>query len=156
MTRIIFLDIDGVMINTGQMLVNPDASWERKFDPIPIAIINLLCDRSGAFIVFNTTHNRPFDDVPNIDVALVQQGLKQHHIFDSDPHTLYPSIRRDDAVQEWLKRHEKEKIDWVAFDDVKFTQDERLILIDSRSGLTTQHMDEALIHWGLDCPIFAM
>jgi hypothetical protein len=145
--KIAFLDIDGPMIPSGQYLINRMCSWERDFPAIPIACMNALCERSGAKIVLNTTHNNPIDGVPDIKVMLIRAGLKEEH-FHVDSKTSYPNNtisggRRMLAVNEWLEEH-PEVTQWVAFDDEPFTNLENLILIDMDSGIHVGHLNQAL------------
>lgn len=141
--KIIFLDIDGPMIPASYFLVDSMASWKRRFPDTTVAVIKRLCEQTGAKVVFNTTHNRPFDGVDDIDVALEKQGLDREHIHETDLATKYPDIERGLAVKEWLSRH-PEVTDWVALDDVRFTDDPRLIFVDSDAGLHLGHLNAAV------------
>lgn len=84
MTRILFLDIDGVMIPATQQLLDPNSSWKRNFPQTTIAVINEICKRTEARIVFNTTHNNPIPNAPDIEVTLVNQGLNEDYLFNQD------------------------------------------------------------------------
>jgi len=149
LTKVIFLDIDGPMIPGTWLLVDNLASWKREFPPHTVAVVREMCKRTGALVVFNTTHNRPFakaygvDDIDDIDVALVKQGLPEEYLHPTDHATQYPDIERGLAVTEWLHRH-TEVTDWVALDDVKFTDDKRLLLVDPMVGLTVDHLNDAI------------
>lgn len=145
--KVIFLDIDGPMISSLMILVNRMASFQREFPSTAIAAMNEVCERTGAKIVLNTTHNRPIRGVMNIDDALVNQGLDAEHLHSSDRHTKYPEIQRDIAVNEWLHRH-PEVTAWVAFDDARFTDKENLIWIDPDTGITVPHLNAAIDQLG--------
>lgn len=141
--RVVFLDIDGPMIPATMVLIDPGASWKRLFPATTVAVVNALCARTGAKIVFNTTHNIPIDQAPDIEVALVNQGLDAEHLHPSDLKTSYPSLPRDIAVREWLARHaEVER--WVALDDVRFTEEPNLIWVDPDAGLHVGHLNAAI------------
>jgi hypothetical protein len=139
---VIFLDIDGPMIPATMFLIDRMCSFNRNFPATTIAVVNDLCKRTGAKIVFNTTHNRPFNGVPDIDVALVEQGLNAAHLHD-DKHTLYPSIPRDVAIKEWLARHDEVEA-WVAIDDVLCADPEHMILVDPDAGVHVGHLNDAV------------
>ena len=139
--KVVFLDIDGPMIPATCFLYDRMASYERRFPPTTLAVIKAVCERTGAKIVFNTTHNISFPEVDDICVALVKQGLPAEYLH-QDHHTRYPELDRDLAVKEWLGRHPTEA--WIAFDDVHFTKDERLIFIDSDAGLHIGHLNIAV------------
>jgi len=146
--RIVLLDIDGVVIPATQMLVDPMSACDRILPATTIAALNRLCALSGAKIVFNTTHNDSWPDVPDIEVAMVTQGLDPSHLHPTDLRTSYPSRPRAEAVAEWLERH-PEIEQWVAFDDARFTEDDRLVLIDPDGGLHLGHVNAALAIFGL-------
>lgn len=140
--KVIFLDIDGPMIPATMFLLNRMCSHERQCSPLAIAVMNRLCQNTGAKIVFNTTHNKNWDGVDSIETALVAQGLNSDHIHPTDPKTTYPFNRRDVAVTTWLAKH-PEVTDWVALDDAKFTDKENLILVEPDGGLHLGHMNLA-------------
>jgi hypothetical protein len=144
--RVLFLDIDGPMIPTTMMLGNPMASFERKFPATTIGAVNYLCKKSGAKIVLNTTHNISHDDVPDIEIALAEHGLNPDH-FHEDIKTSYPVNGRGGAVAAWLSTHPG--VDWLAFDDARFIENDRLIWIDPDQGITTAHVNQALQQWGV-------
>lgn len=146
-TKIIFLDIDGPMIPATMFLVDRMASYNRTFPCTTIAVMNRLCEDTGAKIVFNTTHNRPFDGVADIEVAIVSAGLNAAHLHPSDLKTAYPDLRRASAVKAWLMRH-PEVTDWIALDDANFTDEPNLIWIDPDAGLHTGHLNQALVKLG--------
>lgn len=146
--RIIFLDIDGPMIPASYYLVHRDCSHKRKFPETQIALLNELCERAGAKIVFNSTHNQSWDWVEDIDVAIVRAGFMPYHIRKTDFKTRYPSLPRDLAVTEWLANHNP-NADWIAIDDVRFTDDERLFWVDADTGVTLRHLNDIADHWRL-------
>lgn len=96
--------------------------------------------------MLNTTHNRPLQDVDDIEVALVKQGLLPEYLH-ADCHTIYPDVDRAAAVNDWLGHH-PEVSTWIALDDVMFTGDERLIFVDSDAGLHFGHLREAIERLG--------
>lgn len=142
-TKIIFLDIDGPMIPSYMYLIDAMCSFNRIFPQGPIAVLNRLCKETGAKIVFNTTHNSPWKDVPDIEVAIVNHSLNPDYLYTDDLKTYYPQYPRDLAVKDWLRRH-PDVTDWVALDDVRFTEDERLIWIDPDAGLHLGHLNRAV------------
>lgn len=153
-TRVVILDIDGPMIPTTHVLVEDMAFWDRRFPAGTIAVMNTLCAESGARIVLNTTHNTPRSDAPDIEKALVAQGLNPAHLHPTDPKTRYPDLRRAEAAADWLARH-PEVTDWVAFDDAAFTQEPNLIWVDPDSGVTLDHLNQALERFGCN-PIIVL
>jgi len=152
-SKVIFLDIDGPMIPATMFLIDRMCSWNRNFPATTIAAINRLCSDSGAKVVFNTTHNRPMADVPDIADAMVRHGFNPVHLHPTDPHTLYPDIPRDLAVKEWLARHDEVEA-WVAIDDVECADAPNMILVDPDAGLHVGHLNQAsLVLGGKPCLI---
>lgn len=143
--RAVFLDIDGPIIPYSQFLVDRNCSFGRIIPAIPVACVNMVCQRGGAKVVFNTTHNNPLPLVDDIEIAMVKAGLKEEYIH-PDMKTKYPAISRENAVYEWLNRH-PETDDWIAFDDVKFTNLDNLIWVDPDGGLHLGHVNRALNRW---------
>lgn len=141
--KIIFLDIDGPMIPTTMYLIDKMCSFERKFPVTTVAVLNRICKETEAKIVFNSTHNRSWVNVPDIELALVAHGLDPSYIRQEDFKTKYPDLARDIAVKEWLHRH-PEVTNWVAIDDVKFTDSENLIWVDPDAGLHVGHLNKAI------------
>lgn len=164
--RVIFLDIDGPMIPSHQVLAHPRASWSRIFPDTTVAVLKYLCNKSGAQVVFNTYHNlenHPLlqKNVPSVDVALADAGFGRDHyheyfktVFPQDNGAYFSKApSRMDAIQEWLNTHGP--ADWVCFDDECFTTDKRLILIDYDVGLTIPHARKALGLFGVESHVVA-
>lgn len=128
-------------------LVDRNCSWDRKIPAIPVACVNMVCQRGGAKVVFNTTHNIPLPNVPDIEVAMLNAGLEEKFLH-ADMKTKYPGngVTRELGVLEWLQRH-PETDDWIAFDDVEFTKADNLIWIDPDSGIHLGHVNKALSRW---------
>lgn len=144
--RVVFLDIDGPMIPYSMFLVDRMASYNRVFPAITVAVVREVCKRGEALVVFNTTHNTPFDGVADIEEAMISAGFPREMVH-PDMKTKYPQLPRDQAVVEWLHRH-PETDDWIAFDDVKFTQANNLIWVNPDAGLHLEHLNVALNRWG--------
>jgi hypothetical protein len=148
--NIVFLDIDGPLIPNRLILVNKMASWHRQFDPVSVAVLDKFCQTVGAKIVFNTTHNRdeiPFMEagVPPIEVALRNTGFATE--YHEDLKTIYPTLSRYESVHLWLKRH-PDVTQWIAFDDVNFTDEPNLILVDADVGISLQNYNAGLALFG--------
>lgn len=143
--RIVFLDIDGPMIPSGMFLIEKQCSFDRMFSRIPVAVINHLCEESGAQIVMNTTHNLHGGTMLS---DVVREGIKEKYLHPTAPMTTYPQNNRWWAIQMWVQ--DNGPIDqWVAIDDAPFTKDERLILIDFNQGLHPGHYNVIADMWGL-------
>lgn len=146
-TLIVFLDVDGPVIPSTQLLVDPMSAYDRVVPRTTVAVLNRLCERTGALIVVNSTHSVHWDWAPDIVDAMVAAGLDRDHVHPFHDRTRYPDCARPQAVEEWLAEH-PEVEDWVAFDDDRFTRDPRLIWVDPHTGLCLPHLNEALERFG--------
>jgi len=153
--KIIFLDIDGPMIPSGMFLIHRNASFERQFSPLCIAVANEMCRVTGAKIVLNTTHNRELHGVPNIDQALIQQGLVATHLHPIDRHTRYPDLARNLAIKEWLAQHDEVE-EWVAVDDCQCAEAPNMVLVDPDCGIHTGTLYQVCAVLGGTPPLFLL
>lgn len=142
--RILFLDIDGVMIPATQLLVNPNSCWDRIFPATTIAVLNAICAITKAKVVFNTTHNQQTKDVPDIEIALMNHGFKAEYIHPTDYKTLFPSFPRAEAIQEWLLRHPEVGDRWVAIDDVICAEYTHMVQVSASGGLDVNNANHAI------------
>jgi hypothetical protein len=145
--RVVILDIDGPMIPSTWVLCHGMAAWDRIFPETTVKVVNVLCERTGARIVINSTHNTPRPDAPDIIPALIAAGVDPAHFHPDEPLTRYPDLDRGEAAADWLARH-PETTDWVGYDDAVYTQAPELIWVDPDSGLTLCHLNQALERFG--------
>lgn len=139
--RLIFLDIDGPVIPNSQFLIDRNASFGRNFAPTCIAAVKRLLGESGGKLVTNSTHNYHLrDSKHDLKSDLIAAGIKEVH-FHENWRTQYPQVPRDVAVKLWLK--ENGDHNWVAFDDARFTDNKRLILIDADYGISVREFNQA-------------
>lgn len=134
--KIIFLDIDGPMIPMTSYIFNRNASWQQELDSRSVEILHHIVKKSGAYIVFNSTHSRMLE----ADLAVNSPGLIQRfkdagfsNYLHMDICTKYPDIPRLKAIEEWLSRH-PEVTRWVALDDAEIL-DERAFLVNPNYGI---------------------
>lgn len=138
---IIFLDIDGPMIPTREYLFNPHASIDQNLNVECLRVLRHVLEKTGARIVFNTTHNRNGERLVS---RFKEAGFTQPADIHEDCHTLYPDIDRLTAIREWLGRHpEVEK--WVAFDDCPI-KDSRAYPTDADHGIGWNEYQHAAQH----------
>lgn len=146
--RVCFLDMDGPIINTACYFIDPMASLERKvMNTSAIGWVNKLCKMTGAKLAMNTTHNIDGDA---LRVDLIKFGMREEH-FHEDWKTNYPDKlsggSRLGCINEWLEDNGDH--DWVCFDDMKFTDDPRLIVIPFEDGILSTHFRKALKKFGI-------
>jgi hypothetical protein len=167
MQRIVFLDVDGPLINTPMFYVDLQCSLKRTvFNTQAIGYVIQLCKIADAKIVMNSTHNTHMINDP---LTAKERSIKDDMIYWKVPaelfhenyHTEYPFPRgrkfsdhstrnRMLSIENWMD--DNEEVDWIAFDDEKFTDDFRLILIDFERGIDHAAYKKALKFWELKEP----
>ena len=93
--KFIFLDIDGPMIPATSFLSNPTASFEQELDPRCVMVLKKIIEKSGAKIVFNTTHSNALypnqsEHFPGLLVQFRKAGLGDD--IAEAPATTFPEI----------------------------------------------------------------
>lgn len=159
MQRIIFLDIDGPTIPWPLYLLNGSVSQDRShMSTCAMGLLIKMCKDHKALIVTNTAHNGfKRGDIIDIKTDLINHGLKEEY-FHENWHTNF-NIEDEDhrisdrmiAINHWI--YENGEVDWVCFDDIEFTQNNRLVLIDFYLGIDYNSYKSALEVWKIAQPI---
>jgi hypothetical protein len=160
--RIIFIDIDGPIINRPCYYVDIYASVKRSvMNTQAIGYINKLAKLASARIATNSTHNNftVKETGRTLRDDLIKWGLKTEYIHEnwcttfpwpdlvSDP--LYPTHRRLRGIMEW--EQENGEADWIAFDDEPFVEnDPRLMHVDFELGIDYNLFVKACEHWNIN------
>lgn len=147
--KILFVDVDGPLIPASQFLLDRFASMERRIPPLTVAMLNKICQETGALVVMNTTHNRNFSDVQDITMAMVEAGFNSDYFHPTSWKTKYPRVDREKAVNDWLLKHD-EVDDYVCIDDVQCADDDHMLLVDPDIGLTVAGMNQIIERFGGD------
>lgn len=151
--RVVFLDIDGPIIDLKTYKSNPIVSYYRTGCNSQ-AIINLvkLCNEFDLKIVTNSMQN--YYDLGNDSLQddLVSWGIPLD-LFHVEWRTIFPKVDykkvnsnvrgagRLYAIQQWLDSNPG--YNWICFDDRKFTDDARLIHIQREDGIDSGYYDQA-------------
>lgn len=153
--KILFLDIDGVM-KPGRCYFKPHETVDPDgdFDPLAVQCVNLICERSGAQIVFNSVWNRTVNK--NIFDIAVEQGIGETFIH-SDYCTKYPQYTQDrlGAINNWLNVEYHSWTHWVALDDAHIDH-EHAIQVDQMNGILVENYREAMILLDAEDPFVLM
>lgn len=152
--RILF--VDGPLIPASALLVDRMASFERKIPKETLAILNAICERTGAKVVMNTTHNRDYFGITGIHIAMEKHGFNPEYFHEPQAKTQYPEIPRDKAVTKWVKDNLTFMDDYVCVDDVVCADDKHMELIDPIIGLTIRSANRIIRRWGGDPLIFCI
>jgi len=149
--RIIFLDIDGPIINVSSLVMVSELRL--ACNKVSIQLLNDLCLESGAKIVTNSMHNYHLPYGKTLKEDLIHWGIDPTH-FHNDWRTIFPNIDYTDvtstvrgigrliAINQWIA--DNGECDWVCFDDRKFTESKRLVYIEDGEGLQDEHILAAI------------
>ena len=151
MNKIIFLDIDGPVIDIDSPVIVSELRLTHNHRSIEM--LNELCRKTGAKIVTNSMHNYndPYNNTLRDD--LIMWGIDEDYFHNEwrtiFPHVDYSSVNspvrgigRLIAIEAWLA--ENGNYDWICFDDRKFSDSHRLIHIADGLGIREQHVQQAL------------
>lgn len=152
--NVVFIDIDGPLISTPQLMADNWASMNRSlFNQNAIIYVNSICNLANAKIVTNSSHN--YMTVPrgleehDLRQDLIRHGIKEEY-FHEDWRTRFGdahNITRLYGLQNWLNAHEVTK--WVSFDDMKYTTHEELIHVSFDDGIAWKDYEKALNIFGV-------
>ena len=146
--KIIFQDIDGPLIPF-RMYYRGDRPFDTTkqsfvWDPIAVDMVNELCKKFDAKVVFNTAHGENPKEV--LQHQAHQNGLL--HVHD-DCKTSYPFTgNRYQAITEWLEKYPNvQKFDWIVIDDTQVCLS-RQIKVDWEVGMTLENYRKACMLLG--------
>jgi len=141
-TKVVFLDIHGVIITKTHELENGEKDCNKGWDKTAIKNLNKLTDETNAKIVMISSckNNMVFDD---LKANLKSAGVTGEVIGKTVPISKY---LRGEQIQSWLDHHNV--TDFVVLDDVAYDTEEefpgRLILVNPNDGLTQSDYEKAL------------
>lgn len=103
-TRVIFLDIDGVLCTPRAHLAYATGMLMRHYDPTSTRLLARLCRETGAEIVLSSTWRLSFN-ISHMDALLMNAGFG-----DVPWHTAWktPSLReqsRGEEIAKWMEQH---------------------------------------------------
>lgn len=116
MSKILFLDIDGVVLpGRAYMLPNQTANpYVTTFDQCAVSMVNTACTKQKRKIVVHSSWVKHWSKL-DIFKHLRNQGIDTNHLHE-DWYTNPALAWRYDRVDEWLARH-PEVTDYVILDD---------------------------------------
>lgn len=149
MTRVLFLDIDGVVLSGTALRETGD---NRYLPPAAIALVNEVLDRTGAVVVVSSTW-RMYKDCREI---LARAGLTRLHEDWATPtgrQMVGPLIlgrTRGSEIQDWLDRHpEVERYAIIDDDsDMLDQQKARFVKTDFMTGIGRAHVERLVLNLG--------
>ncbi|KAJ8603283.1 hypothetical protein CTAYLR_006949 [Chrysophaeum taylorii] len=143
--KVLFLDIDGVLVPFGGLTVADPAA---PFDDECVRRLARIISRTGAKIVLSSTWRSSATAKEMLRNCFRSFGLPDFEETGGD-HSL-----RQWEIAAWLREHEPER--WVALDDEELVAGpenrrhsadfrDHAILIDSKTGLQDEHVTQAIV-----------
>ena len=154
-SRVVFLDVDGVLVNTeSQRMVRIASPIGRipSADPVCVAALNRITDVTGAELVMSSSW-REEGDTDLLAGVLAAWGVTGTLIGKTpvieaqwDGRVLLPGSTRGDEIQAWLQSAGSTLAAFVILDDVNDMEPlrHRLVQTNSEAGLTTRDADRAI------------
>jgi hypothetical protein len=142
MTKIIFLDIDGPLVNYRTQVGSNSSGLMGKFDPIGVNMVNQLLQDFDAQLVISSTWR-------------INYGIHMHHVLNvAGVHTKYlhdddetprgPDVNyrigRDSRtleIDKWLDQHDG-IVNYLIIDDIQISKphSSHAVLVDANDGIT--------------------
>lgn len=132
MARILFLDIDGVVLH-GEALRS--GRGNRYLPPEKISHIADVCSRAGAVIVVSSTWRRSDETLDQLRAV----GLPVH----SDWRTDFGPTYRGDQIGRWLKAHPETEVYAIVDDDDDMLPEQMRHFVQTPfvTGIAQKHVD---------------
>lgn len=142
-TNIIFLDVDGPLINLPLYHIDKMASHNRSVvSTTAIGYLAALCRDHDCKIVMNTMHNSIYTPTGNVKEDLIAHGLDPR-FFHVSWKTQFPGHgSRLEAIEQWLSQNAGIR-EWVCFDDENIGHRNQ-VMIDFNKGIDDDSFNEAL------------
>ncbi len=142
MTRVLFLDIDGVILSGTALHATGD---NRHLPPAAIALVNQVLDRTGAVVVVSSNW-RMHDDCREM---LAAAGLTRLHDDWATPtgRQMVGSIilgrTRGSEIQDWLDRHQETEAYAIVDDDSDMLDHQRQFFVKTQfmTGICDGHVE---------------
>lgn len=152
MSRVLFLDIDGVILSGEELWASRN---NRYLPPAKIALVNEVLSRTGAVVVVSSTW-RAFDDCLGLLRAAGLTAIHRDWRTDREARTsggIYLGEVRGHQIQRWLDAHPEVESYAIVDDDDDMlpSQMPRFVKTPFVTGIAQEHVD-ALVA-ALDTPL---
>lgn len=138
--RIIFLDIDGVVLpDRADFLPHQTKPLKMVFDPCAVSLLNRACHNRRWKIVIHSSWLRYYEG--DTLQHCIDQGIKKGHFHETEPMCSGEIHWRYDRIDDWLSRH-KEIRQYLILDDTPpeegYPRKNHWIKCDSDEGITME------------------
>lgn len=152
--KILFLDFDGVLNSDEFNMRNGNVPWHKKVDPVAIAKLNKIVERTGCSIVISSSwrHHLPLVILSKI---LTQYGfLYPDNVISATPdlsNYLY-AVERGEEIAEWLMQNFTKRYAIVDDNDIGDNLGllQHFVQTDYRVGMTDEDVEKIVVLLGED------
>ena len=162
MTKVVFLDIDGVL-NTkewqGRMTSDTlKDEFGYAFSPVAVANLTHIIDETGAEIVISSSwkfygvaklrkmwKNR---NLPGTILDITPNTVSDEVLLNANLEEIELGVCRGNEIKEWLSRHKQKVSNYVIiddFDDLLPEQEEYAVITNTFMGITEKDAEKAII-----------
>lgn len=162
MTKVVFLDIDGVL-NTkewqGRMTSDTlKDEFGYAFNPVAVANLTHIIDETGAEIVISSSwkfygvaklremwKNR---NLPGTILDITPNTVSDEVLLNANLEEIELGVCRGNEIKEWLSRHKQKVSNYVIiddFDDLLPEQEEHAVITNTFMGITEKDAEKAII-----------
>ena len=162
MTKVVFLDIDGVL-NTkewqGRMTSDTlKDEFGYAFSPVAVANLTHIIDETGAEIVISSSwkfygvaklremwKNR---NLPGTILDITPNTVSDEVLLNANLEEIELGVCRGNEIKEWLSRHKQKVSNYVIiddFDDLLPEQEEHAVITNTLMGITEKDAEKAII-----------
>ncbi len=162
MTKVVFLDIDGVL-NTkewqGKMTSDTlKDEFGYAFSPFAVANLTHIIDETGAEIVISSSwkfygvaklremwKNR---NLPGTILDITPNTVSDEVLLNANLEEIELGVCRGNEIKEWLSRHKQKVSNYVIiddFDDLLPEQEEHAVITNTFMGITEKDAEKAII-----------
>lgn len=141
MEKVLFLDIDGPMIPRRAFYLPKQTLVVSKFDPVAVALLNSVLDKTGAKLVVSSTWG-------NLGIEVVKPSFEENGISWDQVHQDWVTPRKltDSRVHQirmWLDKHPGIDL-WASLDDENLDLDGRNVHVSFDDGMLLKHYHKLL------------
>lgn len=141
MLKVLFLDIDGVVLSGEELWRTGDNKY---LPPDKIALVQEVCDRAGALVVVSSTWRRSdatLDMLRHAGLASIHSDWRTGQ--ERKVGSLWIGQRRGDQIAEWLAMHPEVSSYAIVDDDSDMLPEQlpRFVQTPFTTGLSREHAD---------------
>jgi hypothetical protein len=141
MKKVLFLDFDGPMIPRRAHFLPNQTLVVSKFDPIAVALLNSVLDKTGAKLVISSTWGKLGKDT--VKPTLEENGISWDKVHEDWVTPRKFTSTREMEIKMWLDRH-RDTTHWASLDDEKLELGGQNVKVSFDDGMQMYHYHKLL------------